>query len=252
MCKYRHSLPPLFDATKVWSSTFCSFADESSWVVVVAAAAVGRQHYHWPPIRQDRGRRPPVLLSLKQVASARYERATAESSSRDASRTGTARRAAPTSSGAHRPTSRLKWCCHSPPAPLTESLVPLPHDPVPPLSGLGCRGGSADVEPASQRSTSRRQAPEKKMKCFSRYLPYIFRPPSTILSSTCHTEGRAGRRRAGGGVGGCRQRLRVALLRERVTWMFRMMLPLAQLLLQLLLLLRLHSAEVEPGQSHSC
>ncbi|KAL7885726.1 hypothetical protein AOLI_G00060210 [Acnodon oligacanthus] len=26
------------------------------------------------------------------------------------------------------------------------------------------------------------------MKCFSRYLPYLFRPPSTILSSTCHTE----------------------------------------------------------------
>ncbi|CAB1426321.1 unnamed protein product [Pleuronectes platessa] len=35
---------------------------------------------------------------------------------------------------------------------------------------------------------TRRQAPEKKMKCFSRYLPYLFRPPSTILSSTCHTE----------------------------------------------------------------
>ncbi|KAK1788001.1 hypothetical protein P4O66_016470 [Electrophorus voltai] len=29
----------------------------------------------------------------------------------------------------------------------------------------------------------------KKMKCFSRYLPYLFRPPSTILSSSCHTEG---------------------------------------------------------------
>lgn len=29
-----------------------------------------------------------------------------------------------------------------------------------------------------------------KMKCFSRYLPYIFRPPNTILSSSCHTEGR--------------------------------------------------------------
>ncbi|XP_063303455.1 serine/threonine-protein phosphatase 2A 55 kDa regulatory subunit B beta isoform isoform X1 [Pelobates fuscus] len=27
-----------------------------------------------------------------------------------------------------------------------------------------------------------------KMKCFSRYLPYIFRPPNTILSSSCHTE----------------------------------------------------------------
>ncbi|KAB0356733.1 hypothetical protein FD755_002440 [Muntiacus reevesi] len=27
------------------------------------------------------------------------------------------------------------------------------------------------------------------MKCFSRYLPYIFRPPNTILSSSCHTEG---------------------------------------------------------------
>ncbi|TSY55761.1 hypothetical protein Baya_14134 [Bagarius yarrelli] len=26
------------------------------------------------------------------------------------------------------------------------------------------------------------------MKCFSRYLPYIFRPPSIILSSTCHAE----------------------------------------------------------------
>ncbi|XP_064874285.1 serine/threonine-protein phosphatase 2A 55 kDa regulatory subunit B beta isoform-like isoform X1 [Oncorhynchus nerka] len=26
------------------------------------------------------------------------------------------------------------------------------------------------------------------MKCFSRYLPYLFRPPTTILSSTCHTE----------------------------------------------------------------
>ncbi|XP_007642075.1 serine/threonine-protein phosphatase 2A 55 kDa regulatory subunit B beta isoform isoform X1, partial [Cricetulus griseus] len=26
------------------------------------------------------------------------------------------------------------------------------------------------------------------MKCFSRYLPYIFRPPNTILSSSCHTE----------------------------------------------------------------
>lgn len=28
-----------------------------------------------------------------------------------------------------------------------------------------------------------------KMKCFSRYLPYIFRPANTILSSSCHTEG---------------------------------------------------------------
>ncbi|MXQ86966.1 hypothetical protein E5288_WYG019317 [Bos mutus] len=28
------------------------------------------------------------------------------------------------------------------------------------------------------------------MKCFSRYLPYIFRPPNTILSSSCHTEGK--------------------------------------------------------------
>ncbi|KAF7707430.1 serine/threonine-protein phosphatase 2A 55 kDa regulatory subunit B beta isoform isoform X1 [Silurus meridionalis] len=27
-----------------------------------------------------------------------------------------------------------------------------------------------------------------KMKCISRYLPYIFRPPSIILSSTCHAE----------------------------------------------------------------
>ncbi|XP_013914361.1 serine/threonine-protein phosphatase 2A 55 kDa regulatory subunit B beta isoform isoform X1 [Erythrolamprus reginae] len=27
-----------------------------------------------------------------------------------------------------------------------------------------------------------------KMKCFSRYLPYLFRPPNTILSSSCHTE----------------------------------------------------------------
>ncbi|MCJ8740961.1 hypothetical protein PDJAM_G00065210 [Pangasius djambal] len=27
------------------------------------------------------------------------------------------------------------------------------------------------------------------MKCFSRYLPYLFRPPSSILSSSCHTEG---------------------------------------------------------------
>jgi len=27
------------------------------------------------------------------------------------------------------------------------------------------------------------------MKCFSRYLPYIFRPANTILSSSCHTEG---------------------------------------------------------------
>lgn len=44
---------------------------------------------------------------------------------------------------------------------------------------------------------SRWQASEEKMKCFSRYLPYLFRPPSTILSSTCHTEGRVGRR------GGC-------------------------------------------------
>lgn len=36
------------------------------------------------------------------------------------------------------------------------------------------------------------------MKCFSRYLPYLFRPPNTILSSSCHTEGtRAERRRAG-------------------------------------------------------
>ncbi|XP_064828865.1 serine/threonine-protein phosphatase 2A 55 kDa regulatory subunit B beta isoform-like isoform X2 [Oncorhynchus masou masou] len=26
------------------------------------------------------------------------------------------------------------------------------------------------------------------MKCFSRYLPYLFRPPTTIPSSTCHTE----------------------------------------------------------------
>ncbi|CAB1352997.1 unnamed protein product [Coregonus sp. 'balchen'] len=26
------------------------------------------------------------------------------------------------------------------------------------------------------------------MKCFSRYLPYLFRPSSTILSSSCHTE----------------------------------------------------------------
>ncbi|XP_069508537.1 serine/threonine-protein phosphatase 2A 55 kDa regulatory subunit B beta isoform isoform X1 [Ambystoma mexicanum] len=30
--------------------------------------------------------------------------------------------------------------------------------------------------------------PPVKMKCFSRYLPYIFKPPNTILSSSCHTE----------------------------------------------------------------
>ncbi|KAK2540589.1 hypothetical protein Q9966_004312 [Columba livia] len=27
------------------------------------------------------------------------------------------------------------------------------------------------------------------MKCFSRYLPYLFRPPSAILSASCHAEG---------------------------------------------------------------
>ncbi|KAG8439259.1 hypothetical protein GDO86_005469 [Hymenochirus boettgeri] len=35
------------------------------------------------------------------------------------------------------------------------------------------------------------------MKCFSRYLPYIFRPPNTILSSSCHTEGTDGKREEG-------------------------------------------------------
>lgn len=39
------------------------------------------------------------------------------------------------------------------------------------------------------------------MKCFSRYLPYIFRPPNTILSSSCHTEGTDQRGRVSGWVG---------------------------------------------------
>lgn len=38
------------------------------------------------------------------------------------------------------------------------------------------------------------------MKCFSRYLPYIFRPPNTILSSSCHTEGTDQRGRVSGWV----------------------------------------------------
>lgn len=37
------------------------------------------------------------------------------------------------------------------------------------------------------------------MKCFSRYLPYLFRPPSAILSSSCHAEGTRAVR--GGGAG---------------------------------------------------
>ena len=39
------------------------------------------------------------------------------------------------------------------------------------------------------------------MKCFSRYLPYIFRPPNTILSSSCHTEGTDQRGRMSGWEG---------------------------------------------------
>lgn len=39
------------------------------------------------------------------------------------------------------------------------------------------------------------------MKCFSRYLPYIFRPPNTILSSSCYTEGTDQRGRVSGWVG---------------------------------------------------
>lgn len=41
------------------------------------------------------------------------------------------------------------------------------------------------------------------MKCFSRYLPYIFRPPNTILSSSCHTEGTDQRGSVSGWVGKC-------------------------------------------------
>lgn len=98
-------------------------------------------------------------------------------------------------------------------APCAADREPL-SPPAPPwfLSGwlsrrqCGCGARNATL-------VSRRQASEKKMKCFSRYLPYLFRPPSTILSSTCHTEGRVGRR-------GCCQGLWVADF-ERVTWMFR-------------------------------
>eukprot|EP00064_Thunnus_orientalis_P006321 superscaffoldBa00000653_g6337 len=61
------------------------------------------------------------------------------------------------------------------------------------------------------------------MKCFSRYLPYLFRPPSTILSSTCHTEGRVGRR---GAITGLLPRLhllqlvqhRALLLLQALSW----------------------------------
>ncbi|KAK3535777.1 hypothetical protein QTP70_021095, partial [Hemibagrus guttatus] len=47
---------------------------------------------------------------------------------------------------------------------------------------------------AHEEHTAGRARPKRaknswgKMKCFSRYLPYIFRPPSIILSSTCHAE----------------------------------------------------------------
>lgn len=42
------------------------------------------------------------------------------------------------------------------------------------------------------------------MKCFSRYLPYIFRPPSAILAASCHAEGtrRGWEGGQGGGSGG--------------------------------------------------
>lgn len=40
----------------------------------------------------------------------------------------------------------------------------------------------------------------RKMKCFSRYLSYIFRPATSILSCSCHTEGTGCPGRRGGGA----------------------------------------------------
>lgn len=110
---------------------------------------------------------------------------------------------------------RKKWCCHSPLRRGQRASLPS-RTPSWFLSGwlsrrqCGCGARNATL-------FSRRQASEKKMKCFSRYLPYLFRPPSTILSSTCHTEGKGGTP-----VGACHG-LRVAYF-ERVTWMFRLLL----------------------------
>lgn len=81
-------------------------------------------------------------------------------------------------------------CCHSPPtqpdittsSPSRISPQTVPGWPRRQQCGCGARDAAL---------FTRRHAAEK-MKCFSRYLPYLFRPPSTILSSTCHTEGRVG------------------------------------------------------------
>lgn len=135
-------------------------------------------------------RRPPVLLSLKQVAEAAYELPRQKPRRLDTVRCWLLERRAVSP-------ERAAWL----PAKSDAVIAPCAVEreprspPAPPwfLSGwlsrrqCGCGAHNATL-------FTRRQASEKKMKCFSRYLPYLFRPPSTILSSTCHTEGRVGRR----------------------------------------------------------
>ncbi|KAF3838104.1 hypothetical protein F7725_009872, partial [Dissostichus mawsoni] len=62
--------------------------------------------------------------------------------------------------------------------------LPLPQVPLWLLSRRQCGCGARNAALFTRQQASEK----KKMKCFSRYLPYLFRPPSTILSSTCHTE----------------------------------------------------------------
>ncbi|KAK9963419.1 hypothetical protein ABG768_006606, partial [Culter alburnus] len=56
---------------------------------------------------------------------------------------------------------------------------------IPPPVRICCHRSADGGKGPSQRKTD-----ERKMKCFSRYLPYLFRPPNTLLSSSCHTEGK--------------------------------------------------------------
>ena len=159
-----------------------------------------RQTTHVMTSPQRGQRRPPVLPSLKQLHThgVNYRHGSGGALTRCAAVCSPGDAQFPPEPAA------LPACLRCLPAKSDAVIAPCAADgeplspPAPPrfLSGwlsrrqCGCGARNATL-------FTRRPASEEKMKCFSRYLPYLFRPPSTILSSTCHTEGRVGRR------GGC-------------------------------------------------
>lgn len=76
-----------------------------------------------------------------------------------------------------------KWCCHSPPAPRTEPIL-LPPPPLrtsPDLLWLAVGGSSADVEPATQRSTPVSKHRRRRWNVF----PVISRISSALRAPSC-------------------------------------------------------------------